>query len=88
MNNLHLFAGIGGGILADVILGNRIAGAVEILPYCRQLLKQKQEQGLLNSFPIYNDVRDFNCDEFRGKIDTVCGGFPCQDISAAGRGGD
>ena len=30
MNSLHLFAGIGGGILADKILGNRIVGAVEI----------------------------------------------------------
>lgn len=86
MNNLHLFAGIGGGILADVILGNTIAGAVEISPYCRELLKQKQKQGLLNSFPVFDDVRSFECDEFRGKIDTVCGGFPCQDISAAGAG--
>lgn len=89
MKSLHLFAGIGGGILADKILGSEVVGAVEIEPYCRALLKQKQERGLLENFPIFEDVRDFNGDEFKkqyGAVDVVCGGFPCQDISSAGRG--
>ena len=86
MNNLHLFAGIGGGILADVILGNTIAAAVEINKYCRDVLRKNQENGFLNRFDIYEDVRQFSGDQYRGKIDAVCGGFPCQDISAAGAG--
>jgi len=57
MNSLHLFAGIGGGILADKILGHRIVGAVEIEPYCRAVLKQRQEEGLLEPFPLFDDIR-------------------------------
>lgn len=86
MNSLHLFAGVGGGILADKILGNTIVGAVEIEPYCRAVLKQRQEEGLLEPFPLFEDVRAFNGDEIEQPIDVVCAGFPCQDISCAGKG--
>ena len=86
MNSLHLFAGIGGGILADKILGHRIVGAVEIEPYCRAVLKQRQEEGLLEPFPLFDDIRTFNGDEITERIDLICGGFPCQDISTAGKG--
>lgn len=86
MNSLHLFAGIGGGILADKILGHRIVGAVEIEPYCRAVLKQRQEEGLLETFPLFDDIRTFNGDEITERVDLVCGGFPCQDISTAGKG--
>lgn len=86
MNSLHLFSGIGGGILADKILGNAIVGAVEIEPYCRAVLKQHQEEGLIEPFPLFNDVRTFKGDEIEQPIDLICGGFPCQDISVAGKG--
>ena len=86
MNSLHLFAGIGGGILADKILGHRIVGAVEIEPYCRAVLKQRQEEGLLEPFPLFDDIRTFKGDEITERIDLICGGFPCQDISTAGKG--
>ena len=86
MKSLHLFAGIGGGILADKILGHKIAGAVEIEPYCRDVLRQRQKQGYLESFPIFEDIRTFQGNEIKGTIELVCGGFPCQDISTAGRG--
>lgn len=86
MNSLHLFAGIGGGILADKILGHRIVGAVEIESYCRAVLKQRQEEGLLEPFPLFDDIRTFNGDEITERVDLICGGFPCQDISTAGKG--
>lgn len=86
MNSLHLFAGIGGGILADKILGHRIVGAVEIDSYCRDVLKQRQEEGFLEPFPIFEDVRTFDGTELKEPVDLVCGGFPCQDISIAGKG--
>ena len=86
MNSLHLFSGIGGGILADKILGNNIVGAVEIERYCVEVLKQHQKEGLLEQFPIFNDVRTFKGTEIERKINLVCGGFPCQDISTVGSG--
>ena len=86
VRSLHLFAGIGGGIIADVIAGNEIVGAVEINPFCRAVLRARQAVGMLPTFPIYNDVREIKGDEF-GRVDLVCGGFPCQDISLLHVGG-
>ncbi|MFW6024053.1 MAG: DNA cytosine methyltransferase [Dichotomicrobium sp.] len=87
MNELALFAGAGGGILAGKLLGWRCIGAVEYEPYCAAVLAQRQNDGLLPPFPIWDDVRTFDGRPWHGRIDVVSGGFPCQDISAAGRGG-
>lgn len=86
MNELHLFAGAGGGILGGMLLGHRTVCAVEIEPYCRKVLLQRQRDGILPWFPIWDDVRTFDGKPWRGIADVVCGGFPCQDISAAGNG--
>lgn len=94
---LHLFAGAGGGILADKLLGFRPIGAVEIDAYCRQVLLSRQADGCLPDFPLWDDVRSFRRDnsDTRDFIDrcynvrdrlVLCGGFPCQDISCAGLG--
>jgi DNA (cytosine-5)-methyltransferase 1 len=84
MNELALFAGAGGGILGGQLLGWRTICAVEIDIYCRSVLLARQRDGLLEKFPIWDDVRTFNGQEWRGKIDVISGGFPCQDISTAG----
>jgi DNA (cytosine-5)-methyltransferase 1 len=47
MNELALFAGAGGGILGGRLLGWRTVCAVEIDPYCRQILLQRQNDGML-----------------------------------------
>lgn len=86
MNELHLFAGAGGGILGGLLLGHKPVCAVEIEPYCREVLLQRQRDGILPWFPIWDDVRTFDGKPWRGIADVVCGGFPCQDISAAGNG--
>jgi DNA (cytosine-5)-methyltransferase 1 len=86
MNELHLFAGAGGGILGGMLLGHTPVCAVEIEPYCRKVLLQRQRDGILPKFPIWDDVCTFDGKPWRGLVDVVCGGFPCQDISAAGRG--
>lgn len=86
MNELHLFAGAGGGILGGMLLGHTTVCAVEIEPYCRKVLLQRQRDGILPKFPIWDDVCTFDGKPWRGKVDVVCGGFPCQDISSAGRG--
>lgn len=85
VNELHLFAGAGGGILGGILLGHTCVCAVEIEPYCRKVLLQRQRDGILPRFPIWDDVRTFDGKPWRGKADVVCGGFPCQDISPAGK---
>ena len=86
MNELALFAGGGGGILGTKILGWRTVCAVEIDPHARNLLLSRQRDGMLPRFPIWDDVQTFDGRGWEGQIDVVTGGFPCQDISAAGRG--
>ena len=86
LRTLHLFSGAGGGILADLILGHIPVCAVEINDYCRRVLLQRQADGILPRFPIWDDVRTFDGKAWRGRVDIVAGGFPCQDISAAGKG--
>tara|TARA_R100000664_G_C2729705_1_gene120593 strand:- start:140 stop:1033 length:894 start_codon:yes stop_codon:yes gene_type:complete len=86
LNECALFAGAGGGILGGKLLGWRTRVAVEIDPYARRVLLARQRDGILPRFPIWDDVRTFDGKPWRGSIDVISGGFPCQDISAAGRG--
>ena len=86
MNELALFAGAGGGILGGHLLGWRTVCAVEWEPYAASVLVQRQNDGILPPFPIWDDVQTFDGRPWRGIVDVVSGGFPCQDISAAGKG--
>lgn len=81
MRELALFAGGGGGILGGRLLGWRTVCAVEIDPYCRRVLFARQRDGCLEPFPIWDDVRTFDGHPWRGCVDVVSGGFPCQDIA-------
>lgn len=83
MNELHLFAGAGGGILGGMLLGHTTVCAVEIEPYCRKILLQRQRDNILPKFPIWDDVTTFDGNPWRGKVDIVAGGFPCPDFSNA-----
>ena len=86
MNELALFAGAGGGILGGSLLGWRTVCAVERDAYAAQVLAQRQNDGALPAFPIWSDVCSFDGRPWRGIVDVVSGGFPCQDISSAGKG--
>lgn len=86
MNELHLFAGAGGGILGSELFGIRTICAVELEPYPASVLLARQNDGLLPPFPVWDDVCTFDGRPWRGLVDVVSGGFPCQDISAAGKG--
>jgi len=86
MNELALFAGHGGGILGGCLLGWRTVCAVEIDDKARQRLMDRQNDGSLRPFPIWDDVRTFDGKPWSGRVDVVSGGFPCQDISIAGKG--
>ena len=86
LRELALFAGAGGGLLGGHILGWRTVCAVELDPYCRRVLLARQRDGMLPRFPVWDDIRTFDGRPWRGHVDVVSGGFPCQDISCAGRG--
>lgn len=87
MNVLELFAGAGGGILGGLLLGHRCVCAVEIDGYAADRLIDRQDDGILPPFPVWRgDVRGFDGRPWLGRVDLVAGGFPCQDISSAGRG--
>ena len=86
LRTMHLFAGAGGGILADVLLRHQPVCAVEIDEYCQQVLSARQADGTFPWFPIFADVTKFDGRPWRGVVDVVAGGFPCQDISVAGSG--
>ena len=85
MNGLDLFSGIGGLSIALESLG------VETVAYCE---KDRYAQGVLLSRMLSNELRRApiwdDVSSLRGsmlpKIDIIFGGFPCQDISVAGRG--
>lgn len=86
LRELALFAGAGGGILGGKLLGWNTVCAVEWEPYPACVLARRQDDGLLPPFPIWDDVQTFDGKPWRGLVDVVSGGFPCQDISSAGRG--
>ena len=86
MRELALFAGAGGGILAGKLLGWRTVCAVEWEPYAACVLAARQNDGLLPPFPVWDDVQTFDGRPWAGIVDVVSGGFPCQDISVAGKG--
>lgn len=81
---IHLFAGSGGGVLGGCLLGWRTVCAVEIDAFCREVLVSRQNDGTLDPFPIWDDVRTFDGRPWEGKCDVMCGGFPCQNISPLG----
>ena len=86
MNELALFAGAGGGLLGGHLLGWRTVCAVEWDSYAASVLVTRQNDGCLPSFPIWDDVQTFDGRPWRGIVDVISGGFPCQDISSAGKG--
>jgi hypothetical protein len=79
---LSLFSGGGAYDLGlEWAGGFETVGLVEIDPYCQALLAER-----FPGVPVFGDVREFDPAPFSGKIDLMVGGFPCQDISTAGRG--
>ena len=82
---LDLFSGIGGFSLGLERAGFETASFCEIEPYCREILKKRWPD-----VPVFEDVRMLNKAALKkrgiSKINVICRGFPCQDISPAGKG--
>lgn len=80
LNVLDLFSGIGGFSLGFKRAGWITIGFCEIEPSCQRVLAKHWPDT-----PIISDIRDLNADSLLTSVDIICGGFPCQDISLAGK---
>ena len=83
LNSLSLFSGIGGIDKALEGYASPVAYC-EIDPYCQAVLLSRMAEGLLPNAPIWENVSNFTGEKWRGIVDIIVGGFPCQDISIAG----
>lgn len=89
MNGLALFSGVGGLELGlRLALGPRYRAVchVERDAYAAATLVARMADETLDPAPIWDDVSTFDGKPWRGVVDLVSGGFPCQDISIAGKG--
>lgn len=75
-----LFAGIGGMDIAFERAGMTPAFNCEIDPKCQEILKRHWPD-----VPQFGDITQFDGMPWRGKVDVICGGSPCQDFSVAGQ---
>jgi len=83
---LDCFSGYGG-----FALGLRLAGLdattvcyIEWDKYCQQVIQARIQDGLLDDAPIWDDIKSFNGLPWRGAVDILTAGFPCQPHSNAG----
>lgn len=79
MNVLDLFSGIGGFCLGFEQAGMRTIAFCEIEPYCRAVLHKHWPDT-----PVHADIRRLDGTRYRGTVDVICGGYPCQPFSVAG----
>jgi DNA-cytosine methyltransferase len=81
MNVLDLFSGIGGFSLGLERAGMKTVAFCEVDKKCQQVLKKHWPD-----VPIFDDVSTLKGEDIEETVDVICGGFPCQDISLAGKG--
>jgi len=80
MKVLDLFSGIGGFSLGLEKAGMETIAFCEFEPHAQEVLRKHWPD-----VPIHSDVRSLDAKQYRGTVDVVCGGFPCQDLSSAGK---
>ena len=81
MNVLDLFSGIGGFSLGLERAGMKTIAFCEVDKKCQEVLRKHWKD-----VPIFDDVTTLKGTDIDETVDVICGGFPCQDISLAGKG--
>ena len=86
LNELSLFSGYGGFSLGLRLAGlqTRTVAYVEWEKYPQEILKARIKDGYLSDAPIFADISSFRGEQFRGLVDIITAGFPCQPHSVAG----
>jgi DNA (cytosine-5)-methyltransferase 1 len=82
MRILSVFSGVGGMDLGLERAGHQIVGMCEIDNKARSVLTHRWP-----NIPIWDDIQTLDGKEWRGRVDVVAGGSPCQDLSVAGKRG-
>lgn len=83
MNLLDLFSGIGGFSFGLHQAGFRTVAFCEQDSYCQNILASR-----FPGVPIYDDIRTLTAERLRAdgiRVSAIAGGFPCQDLSFAGK---
>jgi DNA (cytosine-5)-methyltransferase 1 len=80
MKHASLFSGIGGFDLAAHWMGWENIFQVEIDPFCQKVLAKN-----FTTVTRYGDIKEFDGTKYRGAIDILTGGFPCQPYSLSGK---
>ena len=85
MNGISLFSGYAG---IDLALSEYVRTILycEIEKYPQGILLSRMDDESIDFAPVWNDVTTLDGKQFNGLVDIVFGGFPCQDISVAGKG--
>ena len=85
MYGISLFSGYGG---IDLAIREYCAPIIycDIEPFSQAILVSRMDDGSIPFAPIWNDVTTLDGTKFRNLVDIIYGGFPCQDLSVAGKG--
>ena len=87
MNGLALCAGVGGLELGLqlAVPGYRCVGYCERDTFAAATLVARMESEALDQAPIWDDLATFPSELYRGTVDLITAGFPCQPFSVAGQ---